>query len=280
LFVCSFEIEDASKAQNAPNLEDASNAENAPNLEDASNAENASNLEGAPNAENAPNLENASNAENAPNLESAPNAENVPKTEDAPNLETSDSPEDKPPSGPCAEDIRQETGAVKQASQCPECSTLRQKKENLEYANECLKKEIEESMESMRVKYLTLDVYTLIENEIEVLLQKLNVIDVQIGPEEEDIFGSPNDVQIARQRMVEGINILNDALGSLLSENKELKIQLANIASDKDFVVTNCEESFKEREEALVTKGVKRTAEGVLSETHDKQVSHCFQSFG
>jgi hypothetical protein len=171
--------------------------------------------------------------------------EGAPNTEDAPKLETSEVPKELPPSGPCVEDIRQETGSLKQASQCPECPTLRQKTENLEYANECLKKEIEEMKKNMCEKNLTLDVYTLIENEIDVLLQKLNVIDVQIGP-----------------------------------ENKELKIQLANIASDKVFVVTNCEERFKEREEALVTKGVKRTAEGVLSETHDKQVSHCFQSFG
>jgi hypothetical protein len=92
-------------------------------------------MEGAPNAENAPNLENASNAENAPNLERAPNAASVPKTEDAPNLETSGSPEDKPSSGPCAEDIRQETGSVKEASKFQECPTLREKEENLPYCN-------------------------------------------------------------------------------------------------------------------------------------------------
>jgi hypothetical protein len=206
-------------------------------------------------------------------VKDAPNAEYAPK------LDTSEVPEDKPPSGLCAEDIRQDTSSVKQASHCPECSTLRKKTEKLEYANECLKKEIEEAEKLMRVKYFTLDVYTHIENEIARLFQKLNIIDIQIGPEEEDTFGSPDDVQIARQRMVERINIFIDALGSLLSENKELKIQVANIASDKNFAVTNCEECFREREEALVTKGVKRATERVLSEIHDKQVSQCFQSF-
>jgi hypothetical protein len=208
------------------------------------------------------------------------NAENDPNLEDAPKLETSEVPEGKPLSGPCAEDIRQETGSVKQASHCPECSSLREKTENLEYANECLEKEIEEMKKEKCEKCLTLDVYTHIENEIARLFQKLNVVDIQIGPDEEDIFGTPGDVQIARQRMVERMNIFNGALISLLSENKELKIQVANIASDKNFVVTICEESFREREEALVTKGVKRTTGGVLSEIHDKQVSQCFQSFG
>jgi hypothetical protein len=104
-------------------------------VKDASNAENAPNMEDASNAENAPNLEDASDAENAPNVERAPNAENVPKTEDAPNLETSESPQDKPTSGPCLEEIRQETGSVKEASQFAECPTLREKKEKLPYCN-------------------------------------------------------------------------------------------------------------------------------------------------
>jgi hypothetical protein len=80
-------------------------------------------------------VEDTSNAENAPILERALNAENVPKTEDAPNLETSETPEYKPPSGPCVEEIRQETGSVKEASQFTECPTLREKEENLPYFN-------------------------------------------------------------------------------------------------------------------------------------------------
>jgi hypothetical protein len=182
LFDCRSEVKDASNEENAPKLEGALDAESSPNLEDTSNAEYAPKLEGAPKAESSPNLEDASNAENAPNLEGPP------KPEDAPKLETSEVPdevsEDSPPSGRCAEEIRQETGSVKEASQLDECLTLREKEENLPYTNECFKEEREEMKKLERGKDLTLQTYGGIDNTVETLLQAPAESDD--GPEVED----------------------------------------------------------------------------------------------
>jgi len=164
--------------------------------------------------------------------------------ENAPKLETSEVPKELPPSGPCVEDIRQETGSLKQASQCPECPTLRQKTENLEYANECFKEEIEGMKKVMCEKDLTLDVYGGIDNSVEALLLTLRSGDVEVGPEGEDIFGGPDGVLALRT--AERINIVTAVLETLLSENKDLKIQLGVITADRDLVtqVSHCFRSF------------------------------------
>jgi hypothetical protein len=175
-------------------------------------------------------------------VKDASNAEDVPNTEDAPKLETSEFPEDKPPSGPCAEDIRKETGPAKEASQCPECSTLSEKIENLEYTNECFKQEIEGLKKAISEKDLRLEVYGGIDNIVEALLLTLRSGDVEAGPEGEDIFVEPDGIQNTALRTAEGLNILSAGIETLLSENEDMEIQLG----DRDLVtqVSHCFRSF------------------------------------
>jgi hypothetical protein len=183
-------------------------------------------------------------------IKDAPTAEDIPNTEDAPKLETSEVPdkvlENSPPSGRCAEDIRQETSSVKEARHCPECSTLREKIENLAYANECLKGQIEGLKKVLSEKDLKLEVYGGIDNDVEALLLTLRSGDVEVGQEGEDIFGGPYGVQIAALRTVERINILSAGIEKVLSENEDLKIQLGVIGADRVLVtqVSHCFRSF------------------------------------
>jgi hypothetical protein len=76
---------------------------------------------------------------------------------------------------------------VKEASQFDECSTLREKEENLPYTNESFKEAREEIKTLERGKDLTLQTYGGIDNRVETLLQAPAESDD--GPKGEDILG-------------------------------------------------------------------------------------------
>jgi ATP-dependent Lon protease len=75
---------------------------------------------------------------------------------------------------------------MKEASQFDECTTLKEKEENLSYTNEYFKEAREEIKTLERGKDLTLQTYGVIDNRVETLLQAPAENDD--GPEGEDIL--------------------------------------------------------------------------------------------
>jgi hypothetical protein len=230
--------------------------------------------------EDASNPEDALDLEDATKAKDAPNAEDTPNAECATNAEASKVPKDARPSGPCTEEIGQHTDSLKQAGQCSECSILRKTTENLAHSCACFEKQIKGMEKLIAEKDLMLKFYACIDSEIQKLLYRLMGNDIQTGLEAVD------GVQTAGQKTVERVKFLNAAVNNLLSENEDLKLQLAVLEADRNFLDAIYEERSALREQvtelhsAAGTEGVKKMAEEVLSELQDKQVSHAFPSFG